>query len=123
MKNYTSSKVDKPHVSRIACEIVLGTIGTFVGYMLCLCPFVLSNAPRGALTVVAIVAYSTGAIAASHVVYFIGNIGKRRGSYLFTLLGGILGSIAIISIIGNPLSFLAPAVGATIGFNLKRSKQ
>jgi len=80
-------------------------MAAFVGYMLCV--LWLKSAPHSLIPVLVIVVYLTIALAASLVVYFIGNIGKRRGRYLFTLLGGILGIgiyMAIIFIM-NALGF------------------
>ena len=61
MENRALNQVNKPHAGRIACEIVLGTIGAFLSYIFCI--FLLRNA-RGAPSVAA-AAYSIIAITAS----------------------------------------------------------
>jgi len=82
MESHTLSKVDRLHAAKIACEIVLGTIGTFLVNMLC--GFLLSKAPVSPNMVVGFLIIATEA---SLVVYLIGKLVKHRSSYLFTLLG------------------------------------
>ena len=89
MKDYIPSQIDKPKASKIAWEIGLGTISAFVGYMLS--ALLLRNLPRIFSSAMIIVVFLITAITASLVVYFIGKIGKYRSSYLFTLLGSVLG--------------------------------
>ncbi len=106
MENH-ASQVDKPHAGKIACEVVLGTIGGFVGYMLgifsvnVLCPLLFGNEriPTSIVIVVSFSIFLGIAIMASLAVYFAGKIVKHRSSYLFTLLGGGLGIGIYIAII------------------------
>jgi len=98
MENH-ASQIDKPHAAKIAGEIVLGTIGAFLGYMLgiffiyALDLFLFRNVrvPVSMRIVLSFSVYIGIAIVASLAVYFAGKLVKHRSSYLFTLLGGGLG--------------------------------
>ena len=138
-------KPQKPPRSlvRIAGEILAGTtVGFAVAYAVALVtaiPFVKESCfgPVEAMAVFVLVFPIAYALATASGVYFVGRIGNQTGSFLATAGGVFLGvpvtallylyigaadymMLGIEKIVLWPLVFLAPPIGATLGFNLTR---
>ncbi len=129
---------EKPPLSpvRIAGEIVCGySAGLAGGVVSVLALKPIADSVSGGRDVILAIGVSTGyAFGSVGGVYLVGSLGNQTGSFSTTMLGvlmgaavGVTGAIITVAIIGDednhyaelPL-FVAPAIGATIGFNLSR---
>ena len=141
----TRQKRQKPprSLGRVGCEILAGSaVGFAVAYALALVtaiPFVEESCfgPVEAMIVFVLVFPAVYVLATAGSVYFVGRIGNQTGSFPATLGGVFLGApitallyfylcaadymmLGIEKIVLWALVFLAPAVMATLCFNLSR---
>jgi hypothetical protein len=109
----------KPHLSlmTITCELLAGLIGAIVGVAPIL-SLLYQEAQYGELGEFAglglfalVWTYPFGALITAVGVYLAGSAGNLTGSFWAALAGSLL---------GLPIPFAGPVLGATIGFNLTR---
>ncbi len=93
MESSDSGRSHIYHLGRIAFQIILGAILAYLSFLFWV------RLLRGATAIAVLSGYSVIFVVPSLVVYAIGRFGRQRGSYVSTLIGGIVGLFSYMTII------------------------